>query len=128
LNLLLDTYAIIWYSFSPQKITNKTLDLINDTSNSIMISQVSIWEMQIKSSIGKLKLPVSIKEMVENLCEQNQFSVLRISNQHLWNLETLPFIHKDPFDRLLISQAQSEDVIFLSADEERGKYDIKTQW
>ena len=128
MNLLLDTHAIIWYSFSPQRMTTKALDLINDTSNSIMISQVSIWEMQIKSSIGKLKLPLSIREMVENLYEQNQFSVLTISNQHLWNLEKLPFIHKDPFDRLLISQAQFEDLTFVSADEEIAKYDLKTLW
>ena len=76
MNVLLDTHAFIWYAFSPDKLSTTALDTINDHENAVSISQVSIWEMQIKSSLGKLRLPVTTRELVEVNVEQNDLSLL----------------------------------------------------
>lgn len=128
MNILLDTHALIWYSYNQKYLSQKALNIINDNSNTITISQVSIWEMQIKITIGKLELPQPVKELVKCQLSINGFREQCIMNEHLWALATLPLHHKDPFDRLLITQAQVENMVLLSKDEKFAAYDVLTAW
>ena len=128
MDILLDTHALIWYSHAPERLSMKALEAIGSPPNTVTISQVSIWEMQIKASIGKLELPQSVRELVERQASTNGFRELRISNEHLWALDSLPLHHGDPFDRLLIAQAQTERMVLLSKDAKFSAYDVQTIW
>ncbi len=128
MKFLLDTHVIIWYTLNAVKIPTSTLDIIKEINNSIYISQVSIWEMQIKYNLGKLELPLTIKELIETQQKSNAFQLLKIKNTHLWNLDNLPSLHKDPFDRLLISQSMSEQLNLITADTKIQDYEIQTLW
>ena len=128
MDILLDTHALIWYSHAPERISQRALELINDASSTITISQVSIWEMQIKVAIGKLELPQSVRELVRCQFETNGFRELGIANTHLWALSELPLHHKDPFDRLLVTQAQTEHMVLISKDSKFSAYDVQTIW
>ena len=123
---LLDTHALLWFLDDDAKLPVATKELIG-TSPDVYVSIASFWKVAIKSSIGKLKLNDSITRIME-LCSEKKITVLPIKAAHLERLRTLPFIHKDPFDRLLICQAQAEDMTLITVDENIPKYDVRTKW
>ena len=104
------------------------MDIINDPLNMLWISNVSLWEMQIKRQLGKLRMSISISEMVESQLKTNHLQLLEIKTQHILNLENLPDHHKDPFDRMLISQALSEKMPLISRDPLIRKYPLEVIW
>lgn len=118
---LLDTHILLWWLSGDKKLGKKRTDLISSSTNRIMVSTVSIWEMVIKKSLGKLKVPDNIKEVIYD----NEFEILSIAPDHVLYLQNLPAVHNDPFDRLLISQSICEDMIFVTADKIIPKYEIK---
>jgi len=123
---LLDTHAIIWcIDKQVSKLSPKAREIILNPRNTIYISVASLWEIAIKSNLGKLDLSV---DFLLNELEQSEFGLLQIKNSYLRGLETLPQIHKDPFDRLIISTAQAEGATLLTADENIQEYDIKWAW
>lgn len=128
MEILLDTHALIWYSHAPECMSDKALQMIAAPENTIFISQASIWEMQIKASIGKLDLPESVRELVECQQKENGFQELTIRNKHLWAIGSLPLHHKDPFDWLLIVQAQTEGMALLSRDARFAAYSVQILW
>lgn len=93
----------------------------------VLVSIVSFWEIAIKDSIGKLIIPCSVTEMMD-ICSQRGISFLQIKGDHLELLKELPKIHGDPFDRLLICQAKSENLLLVTKDENIPKYDVRTCW
>lgn len=117
---LLDTHILLWWLSGDKKLGKKKTDLIAKSTNHIVISTVSIWEIVIKKSLGKLKVPDNIKEVIY----ENEFEILSITPDHVLYLENLPAIHNDPFDRLLIAQSICEDIIFVTADKIIPKYKI----
>ena len=125
--ILLDTHAFYWYVTDDPKLPVNIKKLIDSSEESFFISVSSFWEMSIKSSLKKLKLPVSIDVLMRD-CIDYGISILQIKANHLARLEELPWIHRDPFDRLMICQAQEEDLIFITADGNITKYDVKTMW
>lgn len=124
--ILLDTHAFYWFITDDPKLPATTKHLI-ETEESIAVSIASFWEMAIKNSIGKLKLPASIQQLMED-CKEYGFSVLPISGRQLDRLRELPKIHGDPFDRILICQALEENLTIVSIDENIWKYPVKTIW
>ena len=124
MSCLLDTHVFLWFMDGSSKLPFGIRAFIEDTDD-IYISIASFWEMAIKSSKGKLSLPRSISETMK-VCEQDlQFSILAIKDIHLETLRVLPWFHKDPFDRLIISQAISEDMTLLSVDEHIAEYPVR---
>ena len=121
--LLLDTHTFLWFEENNPKIPAQVMDEIL-TDNDVFISIASFWEIAIKCSMGKLDLRVPIDELMD----QCEFPILPIRTAHLKLLNSLPWIHRDPFDRLLICQAQAEGLTLVSADENIRKYDVKTLW
>ena len=99
-----------------------------DENNTIFISFVSVWEIQIKSQLGKLKLSVPLAKLIQDQQNINQFQLLPISLNHIYFLENLPQHHKDPFDRLLISQSIIEQMPILSVDKLFDLYSAQRLW
>ncbi len=128
MKLLLDTHTFIWWDTDPQQLSSHVLALCHDPENQLTLSVVSIWEMAIKLQIGKLRLAKSLAEMVSDQQKTNQLSLLPVQLQHVLAIETLPLHHKDPFDRLLIAQANSEGMVILSRDTQFYNYAVQVEW
>ena len=128
MKLLLDTHVFIWWSGEPDKLSEKVLDACENRANRLILSIVSIWEMQIKMQLGKLKLKRSLKELVKNQQDVNSLLILPVSPNHIFMLDNLPMHHSDPFDRLLISQAIEEKLLLVSKDEKFSDYAVKLFW
>lgn len=96
--------------------------------NQIILSIVSVWEMQIKIQIGKLDLGKPLAEVIANQRRINQIELLPVSYDHVLALENLPLYHKDPFDRLLIAQARVEGLLLLSGDAQFNNYPVAVEW
>ena len=122
MNLLLDTHIFIWAYQTPHKLTPTVLNALNNPANTLILSVVSVWEMQIKAQIGKLHLPLPVEQFVTLQRNLNNIRSLPVFERHVWTLSTLPMHHKDPFDRLLIAQAISENWWLVTADSVFAKY------
>jgi PIN domain nuclease of toxin-antitoxin system len=128
MKLLLDTHTFLWWDSEPSKLSSKVLALCQDRANTVLLSVVSVWEMQIKSQLGKLKLSVPLAEVVEIQRQINNIEVISITLAHVLALENLPTPHKDPFDRLLIAQANVEGAVLVSDDSIFEEYPVKVIW
>ena len=118
MQLLLDTHLVIWALSEPDKLSNEAQQKIQNASK-IFVSAASIWEMAIKSSLGKLE--VDLDELTKTLLDMN-VSLLAISWEHAKQVKQLPHYHRDPFDRLIISQAMIEPLILLTHDKILAQY------
>jgi PIN domain nuclease of toxin-antitoxin system len=113
---------------TPERLSMQTQALLADPDNQLFLSSASSWEIAIKYSIGKLPLPMSPTEYVLSRMETSGTSALPVLHTHALHVATLPPHHKDPFDRLLIAQAQLEGLKFLSADHQMEAYDVEIVW
>ena len=123
---LLDTHTLLWFLFRQDELSDKVKDIIQ-TSNGLYVSVVSFWEIAIKQSIGKLNIRKTIVQ-IEEICREQDISILSIKSDHCDKLKSLPQIHGDPFDRLLIAQSMIEGLKILSKDNKIKCYDIETIW
>jgi len=121
--ILLDTHTFLWFIGGNPKLGNYARQVIENTENERLLSVVSLWEMSIKASIGKLRLNLTFPEILSKHIEGNAMKLLHIKPVHLDIVRSLPFHHKDPFDRLIIVQGQSENVLILSRDKVFDTYD-----
>ena len=128
MKLLLDTHVFLWLRNEPEKVSKTALDAYQSKENSIFLSLVSVWEIQIKQQLGKLQLAVSLAGMLQEQCTNNDLRIMPIDLLHILGVNQLPFHHKDPFDRLLISQAKIEELILVSSDSRLAQYDVKLLW
>ena len=125
---LLDTHTFIWWDSDLEKLSHKALELIQNPENVVLISTASIWEIQIKLQLGKLKLGGSLSEIIESQQKVNHFEVLPINLEHVLASDRLPAYHKDPFDRLLAAQALIEDAVLISKDPNLSNYPVQVDW
>ena len=128
MNLLLDTHTFIWWDSDPSKLSSRVISLCQDRKNILLLSVVSIWEIQIKHQLGKLKLGLSLATLVETHQHVNEVEVLPVMLEHVLELENLPTPHRDPFDRLLIAQARTEGAVLLSHDAVFEDYPVRLIW
>ncbi len=120
MNLLLDTHVLLWWLDDSLKFTQKALKAIEDENNRVFVSTASTWEIAIKKSIGKLNAPNNLEKELK----KHYFEVLPIALPHTWRTIQLPFHHRDPFDRLLIAQAQVENLTIVTHDSKLQMYEI----
>ena len=125
---LLDTHVFIWMANEPAKLSSTAAQLITDPANWLLLSLASVWEMQIKIQLGKMRLKLPLTELVAQQRQTNQIQLLPITFRHIITLENLPSHHKDPFDRLLIAQAIFEDIALIGDDPLIAKYPVKVVW
>jgi PIN domain nuclease of toxin-antitoxin system len=127
MDLLLDTHAIIWFLNGNASLSLKAKAAIEDFNNTKTVSIASIWEIGIKISLDKFRFSKGFKHFVE-MIDANGFEILPISIDHALLVSALEFIHRDPFDRLLIAQSQKENLIIVTRDENIKKYSVQTLW
>lgn len=125
MKILLDTHCWLWMKAAPERFSGEALKLLEDTSNDIYLSAVSAWEIAIKYALGKLPLPMSPREYMLSRMEGSDIKALPITHAHALQVAELPKHHRDPFDRLLIVQANMENLALLSADAKFSDYDVE---
>ena len=122
MSILLDTHIIIWLVCEPEKLSQITLNALEDKTNKVYYSMASIWEISIKSSIGRISL--NLNELIENL-QDNDIQPLDIKHGHILKLQSLLMLHKDPFDRILVAQAMTENWKLFTRDDLLLQYSKK---
>ena len=124
---LLDTHALIWLIEGSSKVSVKIRESLKIPGDLTFLSSVSLWEIALKTSIGKLELKLPFDKLLTDL-HDTDIVILQLEDDYLCNLTNLPLIHKDPFDRLLISTAIVEGLTIVTADENIQKYDVSWIW
>ena len=121
MNFLLDTHILIWAAISPHKISSELANLLSGPSNHLYFSSASIWEISIKESLGKRDFKISSKKLHSGLIE-NGYKEIKVSALHAMEVIKLPFIHRDPFDRILVATAIWENMPMLTNDSKLSPY------
>ena len=109
---------------APERLAPRTRRLLADPANELLLSAASAWELAIKSALGKVRLPAPLSEYVTSRMAEDGVLALPVRHAHALRVAELPFHHRDPFDRLLIAQAQIEGLSLLTADRELRAYDV----
>lgn len=128
MQLLLDTHAFLWWIDDAPALSKKARAAIGKAGNECFVSLASCWEMAIKSSLGKLTLSQPLDRFIPEQLAANGFQLLDIDFRHVSRVATMPFHHRDPFDRLLIAQASAEKLTVVSADATFDAYDLSRLW
>ena len=120
MRLLLDTHTVVWAITEPERVATEALRLIESLENEVFVSVVSPWELAIKLSRRRIELP----EIFHDTLRNGQFSLLPVKIQHTEAIASLPLHHRDPFDRMLIAQAQIEGLTLVTSDREIRRYPV----
>jgi len=116
MNLLLCTHTFVWWTTARKRLSARAFAEISNSGNTVFLSAASLWELQIKIQINKFQFTDPLEIVVNEQIKINGFRILPVTFAHVLELEKLPFHHKDPFDRLLIAQANAEKMILVSSD------------
>lgn len=128
MKVLLDTHTFLWFIAGDPLLDNYARQLIEDSNNERCLSTASLWEITIKSSLGRLTVPKPLSTLVREHIWANAIDLLITKPEHFDVLHDLPYHHKDPFDRLLIAQAIYEKMTLVTRDEAIGIYDVEVAW
>jgi len=127
-DLLVDTHALIWMSGQPARLSPRARALLEDENNAVFASIVSFWEMAIKISLEKLDLGANWMGKLRGFMRGNAISNLSVRPEHCTTVASLPFLHRDPFDRMLVAQAMAETQTLISKDPNLARYDVEVVW
>ena len=119
---LIDTNIFLWFALDDPRLPLNMKTIIEEEANDIFVSVVSLWELTIKHSLGKLELTRPLHELFLSFSDEFHFSLLAIEKAHLLKLDQLPFHHRDPFDRLIFAQSLVETMPLLSSDKMFDNY------
>ena len=123
MKLLLDTHILLWAAGNPERLSTEARALLNDPKNELFFSAASLWEIAIKNNLGRADFQVNARLLRRGLLD-NGYQELAISSVHAVSIDSLPMIHKDPFDRMLIAQAMVEGITLLTADSLVAQYPV----
>lgn len=126
MRLLLDTHALLWWLEDAPKLGAGARDAIADSANEVWVSAASAWEIAIKMGLGRLKMKEAPEASLPREMKKNGFQTLGISHAHALAVRTLPPLHADPFDRMLVVQARLEGLTIVTADEILSTYGVAT--
>ena len=127
MNLLLDTHAFLWMDAHPSRLSPTASALIADPANHVSVSVASLWEVQIKSMLGKLTLRMSLSQIVAEQQQRNAVIICVVRDEHVYELDQLPPIHHDPFDRLIAAVGRVEAATLLSGDRVFRQYRVTVE-
>ncbi len=127
MKLLLDTQVWLWMQASPERFSSTAREMVDNQDNVLLLSPVSAWEIATKYVLGRLTLPIPPAEYVPSRMKSSGVDALALQHSHALQVATLPWHHQDPFDRILIAQAQVEGLPILSADRQLAAYDVQVQ-
>jgi len=122
--MLVDTHALLWWLSDDAALSPAAREALADPANEPFVSAVSVWEIAIKRSLGKLTAPEDLPDLIVD----EGFSWLPITPLHAWQVRALPVHHRDPFDRLLVAQAISEQLPIITADARFNDYGVEVRW
>lgn len=125
MRFLLDTHVALWLAVDPTKMSATTIELVRDVRNELLFSTASVWEISIKYAADKLRLPAPPQDFVQELQWRLRLSVLPIELPHAIRAGGLPALHRDPFDRMLIAQAQLLELPIVTVDPKLAQYDVE---
>ena len=128
MRLLADTHALLWFLQGDRRLSKVAARAIESAENTVYVSAASVWEMAIKSSLGKLKVPYSLDTDLPRILRENNFTPLPVTLEHAAGVQGLPFHHRDPFDRLLIAQGRMERLDIISSDPVFKVYGLPVVW
>ena len=130
MRMLLDTCALLWFLRSDAELSESAAVAIEDPASEVFISVVSIWEIAIKAGLGKIQVPNDFETGLEQKLTQNGFTLLNVNYRHAAGVFTLPRVHADPFDRLLISQCRAEKLVAVTNDSHwsAAPYGLRVLW
>lgn len=128
MRVLLDTHAFLWWIAGDDRLSDRASQTIADSRNEIFVSAASIWEIAIKARLGRLSIPGDPGRFIDGQIVENSFRGLPIVAGHALRLWDLPDHHQDPFDRMLIAQAQVEGLALVSRDALVAQYDVEVVW
>jgi PIN domain nuclease of toxin-antitoxin system len=126
--LLLDTHAFLWFIAGSERLSATARQQIEESANQPLLSAASLWEMAIKLSLGRLQLGRPFEDLIPEQMRLNGIQLLGIELEHVTPVTTLPFHHRDPFDRLIVAQAMVEQMPIVSADPAFDAYPIERLW
>jgi PIN domain nuclease of toxin-antitoxin system len=126
--IILDTQVLIWWANNVSNVSDRVQSIIFDVDNELWVSLASIWEIQIKVSLGKLSLPRPLPDIITTQVSENQIKIMQIELSHIYTLDLLPSYHRDPFNRIIIDQAMDEKVSIASIDKDFNAYSIERIW
>ncbi|TKB65744.1 MAG: type II toxin-antitoxin system VapC family toxin [Nitrospira sp.] len=125
---LLDTCTFLWIIAGSRELSPTAANMFTDPTHEIYLSAVSVWEISVKHSLGKLPLPTSVDRFVLAQREMHGISVLSLEERAVFHLHKLPTLHRDPFDRMLVCQAIEHDCVLLTPDPLIAQYPVRTRW
>lgn len=125
---LLDTHAFLWFVFDDPRLSDRAADLIEDAGHELWLSYASIWEISIKHSLGKLKFDDPLDRFIEKHILETSLRLVTMDMRHLISVNQLPWHHRDPFDRLIAVQCQSEGLKIISNDRVFDQYGLEVAW
>ena len=125
---LLDTHAFLWWISDDPRLSEKAKEIIADGRNELFFSAASGWELSIKAGLGRLEIPEDLQRFIFDQLSRNAIQVLPIYLSHALHAGSLPVHHRDPFDRILVSQAILEQIPLLSADPQISHYPVEVVW
>jgi PIN domain nuclease of toxin-antitoxin system len=123
MKLLLDTHILMWAAGNPERLSTDARTLLNDPESELFFSAASLWEIAIKNNLGRADFQVNARLLRRGLLD-NGYQELAISSVHAVSIDSLPMIHKDPFDRILVAQAMVEGITLLKADSVVAQYPV----
>jgi PIN domain nuclease of toxin-antitoxin system len=124
----LDTHPFLWWATDDPRLSPRARNFIRDPGNQLSFSVISVWEVVLKARTGRLPIPGDVAEFVKIRIDRYQLTLLELQVAHLTNLYTLPTHHRDPFDQLLVAQAQVEKLPIVTGDAQIKKYAIDIIW
>lgn len=127
MDYLLDTHTVIWHATGDKRLSVKATDVI-ESDYTLWVSYVSIWEMAIKVQRGRLELHAPLDVFIDDVVSKNEYNLLEIRTNHLYPIASLPYHHKDPFDRLIIAQGMMEQMTIITEDPAFQSYEVRTLW
>jgi len=125
---LLDTHTFLWWITDSPKLSSRVGEIISDGENELFLSAASGWEIAIKVQLGRLKVPEDLERFILEQLRINNIKGLPIEMSHALHMRSLPDYHRDPFDRMLVVQAQVENLPILTADPLISKYQVEVIW
>ena len=128
MKVLLDTHTFLWFIMGNERLSKDARACIEDLNNEKYISIVSLWEIAIKTSLGKMGLSGSFETVIPKQLEKNGFEVFGITFEHLVLVSSLPFYHRDPFDRLIIAQSLVDNMSIIGVDTIFDSYSVSRVW
>ena len=128
MKILLDTQIFLWALTAPARLGQNAQSLLRRKENQLYLSAASSWEISIKAALGKLPLPEPPDTYISSRMANLKILPLTIKHHHTFKVYTLPLHHRDPFDRILIAQAQTESLYLMSADGQFKRYEVDLLW